>query len=130
MKRLILGIWAVAGVVLLAVGCQSELVSGLIGTKTDGNGNQVIVGSLQTVAVSTQGKLQELGLSVVRTDEAGAVRLSCTNRTGGRFNLVLTSERTYQGVEQTRVRLEWHEGRDDQLGVQVLAHVQKQSTGR
>jgi hypothetical protein len=130
MKRLILGTWAVAGMVILAAGCQNELVSGLIGTKTDANGDQVLVGSLQTVALSTQGSLQRVGVSVVRTDQQGAVRLACTNQKGGHFTFVLTSERNYQAAEQTRMRLEWQDGRDDQFGLYILALVAREASSR
>jgi hypothetical protein len=127
MTRASLGIWTGAGLALLLAGCSmNDLVSGLVGVQAGPGGDRVVYASLETVSRNTEGSLRELGLVVRRTDDAGVVRFACTNRAGGHFTVVLTKEQNYQG-ERVRVRLDWQDGRDEQAGLQVLAHVEKQA---
>jgi hypothetical protein len=127
MTRASLKTWAVAGALVLLAGCSPiEYFSGLFATAPGADGDRVVVGSLKVVADDTQGHLQQLGLAVERTERAGAIYLTSKTRAGGSFTVVLTSEQSPQG-ERTRVRLDWKDGRDDQFGLQVLTHVEKQS---
>ena len=127
MTRASLGVWAGAGLAILLTGCSAnELVSGLLVGRTGPDGERIVYGSLEAVAQSTQGTLTQLGLVVNRKDEVGVVRLASTTRSGAHFDLVLTSERTYQG-ERVHVRFEWQDRRDDEAAVQILAQLGKQA---
>jgi hypothetical protein len=118
------GVYVGGLLLLLLAGCSGNaFLAGLVGLETTPTGDTVIVGSLEVVAADVQKKLEKFGLIVSRTEEAGVARLTCATRSGARFQLILMREQTYQGDEQVRFRLEWLEGRDDQLAVQVLAAV-------
>jgi hypothetical protein len=104
-----IGLW-LAGVfgVLLAgiVGCSTLDSLGLNLTQTSTPGQErVVVGSLESVAETTQGSLQQLGIATVLTHEGEDLRISYKTSTGDKFSLLLIRVRTPQG-ERTRIRIE------------------------
>jgi hypothetical protein len=111
-------------VVLLAAGCQG--LSGSLLQIFSPDGDQVFAGSLETVAQSTKSSLQRFGCSVMESNEAGALRLSCVTRSQQHFDLVLTAE-SQQSAQVTRIRVEWKDGNDKETVNQVLAQVSAQS---
>jgi hypothetical protein len=121
MKRASLGVCAC--VVLWATGCADSKVAGLFLAQGAGpGGDRVVVGSLDAVAGSTQTTLTNLGLHAISSREGDAIRITSTTKTGASFTLVLTREPTKQG-EQTRIKLEWSNGRDEAAGVNILSEV-------
>jgi hypothetical protein len=128
MKTAILGGLVGACVGLVLAGCSpNELIQGLATVGQGSNGDRDVVGSLEVVAQNTQNSLTQLGLNVTRTDKGGAVYLTSASRSGNRFTLVLTQVRSYQGTK-THIHLEWQDAHDDQFGLQLMSHVEKQGT--
>lgn len=128
MIRAMLAVCAGAGLALLA-GCANTSFTGMFFAQNDlATGDGVVVGKLDDVALSTQAKLQRLGLQVAMTREGEAIHLSSATRGGATFKLILTREMTPQG-EQTRIKLKWGNGYDRAAAVQILAEVAPK-TGR
>jgi hypothetical protein len=110
---------------LILAGCANVDVAGLfLAQKTGANGDRVVAGSLEAVATSTQASLSSLGLHAVSTRKGEAIHITSTTKNGASFTLILTRDQTRAG-EQTRIRLEWGNGRDDEAGVQILSEVSK-----
>jgi hypothetical protein len=125
MIRVMLAFCAVTGLALAFTGCsnlnffaQGELA----------NGDGLVVGKVQDVAVSVQARLTRLGFNVVLTQQGEAIHLTSTTKTGARFTLVLTREMTPQG-EQTRIKLQWGSGYDRDAAVLILGEIMPK-TGR
>jgi len=110
---------AASAVVLLALGgCTlEEFRVNVLGLSTDSNGH-VVTGSLETVAGSTRGTLQQMGLFVTSNQVGDTIRLTSSTRTGRQFTLVLRRQKTDQG-EQTRVSIEWLKDRDDAFWLEL-----------
>jgi hypothetical protein len=114
---------------LFLAGCAGSNVAGVFFAQTAGpDGDRVVAGSLEAVANSTQAALSRLGLEAVATPKGEAVHITSKTKSGAGFTLVLTREQTRQG-EQTRVRLQWADGHDDQAGVQILSEVSAKAKG-
>src|SRR5262249_39264763 len=129
MTRASLAVCAGVALALSLTGCAGTNMAGLFFAQTTGpDGDRVVAGSLETVAVSTQEALTRLGLHAAATRQGEAIHVTGKTKAGASFTIVLTREQTRQG-EQTRVRLQWGEGRDDQAGVQILAEVAGKAKG-
>jgi hypothetical protein len=119
-KRLIC---ASAFLLLCLAGCASIDYASLFFLQSDGAGrDRVMAGSLETVAQTTQSKLNELGFVATQSRQGDTIRIASKTATGNRFALVLTKEKGKDG-EQTRVRLEWEGTGDDQTGFQILSQL-------
>ncbi len=112
-------------VCLLAVliGCKSAELGGLLAV------NQAVlsgvyVGSPAEAALSVQASLEKLNLkaSLEQDSQGSAYYLTCKTKNGARFKVVLTSDKS-SGTEQTHVRLDWLDARDDSFGLHLLADV-------
>jgi hypothetical protein len=129
MIRASLAIWAGAGLALFAAGCAGTNMAGLFFAQSTGpNGERVVAGSLETVATGAQATLSQLGLHAVVTRQGEAIHISSRTKNGANFTLVLTREQTKPG-EQTHIRLQWGDGRDDEAGVQILSEVTAKARG-
>lgn len=116
------GLVCAAALLLAAVaGCKNvDFDLSFFGASADGG--QVITGSVNEVSLSFTAALRRAGLQVTAQQEREGVRLVSSTRTGKRFAIVLTKEMQGQ-VEQTRVRAEWTDGKDDQLWFDVMQQV-------
>jgi hypothetical protein len=105
-------------------GCSSFDVTSLVTFKTDSLGRErVMQGSLEAVAESTQSTLTQMGFAANVNRKSETVRISSKTAAGAAFTFVLTRVKNEQG-EQTRVRIEWDNARDDNLGLELLAKLE------
>ncbi len=86
---------------------------------------EVYVGPVDAVAASLQDSMNRLGLAVAMTRDAAAVKLRGTTQAGRSFTVVLTQEQN-GGTVLTRMRIEWDNGRDDDMHQKIVASVQAQ----
>jgi hypothetical protein len=109
---------------LLLAGCQGNggILTGFLQQGPDG---QVVAGSLENVTMNTQGTLSRLGLIAVSTREGDAIRIKSKTKTGEEFSLLLTREKTPQGGEQTRIRVEGAVKVGDDLHVSLMSDLTK-----
>jgi len=118
-----------AGLTLLAIaGCDSAQLAGLLELQSSADGqDHYIVASLDTVSQSAQDTLSHMGMKATATREGETIRLVSQTESGRRFTLVLTRE-VLNGVERTRARIEWADGKEDQgvaelwLALEGLGH--------
>jgi hypothetical protein len=107
---------------LLLTGCTLDSFT-LKYHQGDAGKDRVIAGSLDSVAVSTQGMLRDLGFTAVASQDGQVVRLTCTNSKGARF-YVLLSRVENQGEERTHVQIKWEKNADDHLVFQLLTQLE------
>ena len=88
-----------------------------------GSHEQVIAGSLSSVATSTQNSLQRLGMFVNATPEGDDIRLDVRTKAGEQFKVVLTRVTSDAG-ERTRVRIEGGTSTHEQTVFRVLSEVE------
>lgn len=86
-------------------------------------GDRVISGSLDTVAESTRASLERVGLAATISRQGETVYIASMSRTGAKFTFVLTRETGKDG-EQTRIRVNWEKGSDEQTVFQVLSGIE------
>ncbi len=111
------------GLLFLSMGCANMDIRGLLALKTDPTtGEQVVVGKLESVALSTQKALRGLGLKAVATPVGEAIHIQSETQTGAKFKLLLTRVETPQG-ERTRIHLVWEGKGEDKVGAMILATV-------
>jgi hypothetical protein len=103
----------------LVLGCTPEFLN-LSFQRSGPRREQVVQGSLESVATTTQGVLRQSGLQVEAKPDGESVRLSSQTSNGQKFELVLTRQKTPQG-ESTRVRIEWEKDADEQLWFQLIS---------
>ena len=87
------------------------------------DGDRVLAGSLESVSRSTQASLSELGLLASTTRIGDTVRIDSKSRSGYHFTLVLTRAKSDAG-QQTRVHIEWKDGKDEQEGFAILSQLE------
>ncbi len=112
------------GLVLALTGCQLTDFS-LLAVMQGPGPDHIAAGSLETVSVSLQDSLHQLGLFTQSKRDGDTVRITASKaELGGqkRFTLVLTRHKTEQG-ESTRIRIEWQNAADAELEAQILARV-------
>ena len=121
----ILAICAGSLIAALAVGCENlDKVSSFFTVDAEVTpNNRVINAPLEQVSVTTQTQLTSLGYAATVTKQGEEVRISSKNSLGYKFTVVLTSIKGKDG-EQTRARMEWEGGRDDQTGMLILARLE------
>ena len=107
---------------LLLTGCTLDSLT-VKYRQGDAGRDRVIAGSLDSVAMSTQGMLRDLGFTAVASQEGQTVRLTCTNSHGARF-YVLLSKIENQGEERTRVQVKWEKNADEHLTFQLLTQLE------
>jgi hypothetical protein len=114
---------AASAVALALAGCVPEFLRiNLFSQKSTEKGDRIVSGSLDAVTKSAHGALTTLGVRVVETRDAGEVRLAgMVGQT--HFCMVLMSEKSLRG-EQTRIRIEWDDARDDHFLPQVLSLIE------
>jgi hypothetical protein len=115
---------------LFLAGCGSldSFGRGFLGLQSSPGGGLVVAGSLQTVSQSAQDTLNGMGLMAIVNRDGDTVYVSGRSAKGAHFRLVLTEDRS-QSVRQTRVGIEWQDGKDDELAVQILAALGAQAVG-
>ena len=117
----ILAICAGSLIAALAVGCENFDKMGSYFT-VDAEvtpSNRVINAPVEQVLITTQSKLSSLGYAATVTRQGEEIRVSAKTSHGFKFTVVLTSIKG-KDVEQTRARMEWEGGRDDQTGMLIL----------
>ena len=125
MARASLSVCTLVGFTLLLAGCASTDVAGLLMFKNTGqNGDRVIAGNVQAVALTTTTSLARFGMKATMTPKGNDVWISSQTVAGAKFNMILTSEKTVLGGERTHIRIQWESQRDEQTGTQVLADVE------
>ena len=78
--------------------------------------------------MNTQETLSRLRFMAVTTREGDAIRIKSKTKAGDDFSLVLTREKTPQGVEQTRMRVEGAIKAGDDLHVSLMSELTKTAT--
>ena len=116
------GIVCATGLGLLCLaGCESTQLTGFFALKGDASGqDRFVAASLDSVAQSAQVALSNMGMTAVVNRQGETVRIASKTARGALFTLVLSRE-TANGVERTRARIEWADGKEDQVGIQLLA---------
>ncbi len=123
MKRASLLVCAAGGMVFLMAGCTPDIGGFLFARSDPVTGERVVVGSMETVAMSTKNTLTRLGLSAVVTNVGQEIHIASQTRRGARFEFILSREQTSQG-ERTHIRMHWLDNRDDQ-GVEILSELDR-----
>ena len=109
----------------MLIGCSTMNFAGLFALQSSDQGkDRVIAGSVESAAQTTRASLQLLGLNADIQRDGDNLRVLSQTASGKRFALILTHE-SGAGGEQTRVQLEWLEGKDDPAGVQILAGIDR-----
>jgi hypothetical protein len=116
------GIVCAAGLVVVGlVGCQSNQLTGFFALQSDSNGRErVVAASVDSVRQSAQATLAGMGMVANVSKQGDTVRIASKTARGTAFTLVLDRQMV-SGMEHTRARIEWADGREDQVGTQVLA---------
>lgn len=115
-------------VILLALlGCDPEGRLNFLVLESDRRANErVISGSIESVSKSVQASLNALGMTAQVTRQGDTIYVASSTRTGDKFKFVLKKEKGGT-VEQTRIRIDWESGRDDQMGFQILSMLEGQA---
>jgi hypothetical protein len=115
------GITCAAGFMLLVLaGCESTQLAGFFGMSDAGGQDHVVAASVDSVAQSAQVTLRDMGMAATVSKQGDTVRVASKTARGTQFTLVLNRELA-GGVERTRARIEWADGKEDQIGVQLFA---------
>lgn len=115
------------GLLILGLaGCASLESFNLLLQSTASGRDRLVSGSPQSVSLATQATLNQLGLTAVVNEQAGAIRISSATRTGQRFLILLTRIEKEQS-ERTRVHIEWEGTGDEQTGFQILSQLEVQT---
>ena len=85
--------------------------------------DHVIAGPQASVASSTQGALEQIGLNVVPTWDKDDVHLNTYTKSGQQLTVVVSRQQTDEG-EHTRLRFEWEGIADENLETQILNHIE------
>jgi hypothetical protein len=89
------GLCALALVCLAFAGCKTfDFNLQWFQTGPTPGGDRVITGSLESVALSTEGTLSRLGLVAKSTRKGEAIYIASSTITGAKFTLVLTREKS------------------------------------
>ncbi|CAN5566335.1 hypothetical protein BH10PLA2_BH10PLA2_23620 [soil metagenome] len=109
-----------------AAGCDSlHTVSGYLAMDAETSSkDRVINAQIDQVASKTQVTLTNLGYVATVNRQGEEYRIASKNSYGDKFAVVLTSIKTKDG-EQTKARIDWEGGRDDQTGFLILAQLEK-----
>jgi hypothetical protein len=109
----------------LAIGCENlDKVGSFFAVDAEVTpSNRVISASLEQVSGTTQTILSSLGYAAAVTRQGEEIRVSTKNSLGYKFTIILTSIKGKDG-EQTRARIEWEGGRDDQTGMLILTKLE------
>jgi hypothetical protein len=126
----------VGGVVLLfLMGCAGQQFVGFGLFQSANGGEYTVAGSAESVALTMQANLRQLGLSADVTQQGEDIRVASKTRNGDKFALVLKHVKSQNGevppsaeMGLTRVRFEWENGPDEQTRTHVLASLNVQST--
>jgi hypothetical protein len=108
------------------IGCKSSELSGFLALQ-QAESSQIVVGTPNEVALSVKTSLEKLSLKVEASeqgDQGNAYYLTCRTKSGARFKLVLTRDKSGT-AEQTHIRLDWLDARDATFGLHLLADVKK-----
>ncbi len=122
MRKTTLGLCAGAWVLLLAAGCASSDVAGMLSLQSGGD-DRVVSGSLDTVAKSTTARLQALHLDAQVTRNGEAFHITSKAPNGSRFKLVLTSEKV-GSEERTKIKMEWLDKREENVARYILSSLE------
>ncbi len=121
----------VGGVVLLfLMGCAGQQIAGFGLFQSANGGAYTVPGSAESVALTLQANLRQLGLSADVTQQGEDIRVASKTRNGDKFALVLKHLKSPNGEDpsSTLVRFEWANGPDEQTETHVLASLNVQST--
>ena len=122
------GICALGLILFFLIGCTApDSLNFLYLQNNPKAGDRVIAGSLDTVSHTLQASLSDLGMAAEVTKKGDDFFIASKTATGARFTLVLTKDKT-KDREQTRVRIEWENGKDEQMGFQILSQVEARLT--
>jgi hypothetical protein len=111
---------------LLVTGCKTLDSFNFLFLQNDNRGNErVIVASLDSVSQSIQANLGQLGMAANVSRKGDTIYIASKTLTGTKFTFVLVKEKSKAG-EQTRVYIEWENGKDDQMGLQILGQIEAQ----
>src|SRR5262245_30444380 len=122
MTRTRIGLCAGGWVLLLAVGCASFDGAALFGFKGDSN-ELLVEGSLEAVAQSRCDQLKRLGLKAELSKNGEAFYINSETYNQVRVTLVFTREKTGD-TERTRIRLQWADRSDGDMGKQILTRLE------
>lgn len=112
---------------LVLVGCDTEGKLNFLVLESDRRASErVISGSIDSVSKSVQASLNQLGMTAQATRQGDTIFISSCTKTGDKFKFVLKKDKSGT-TEQTRIRIDWDSGRDDQMGFQILSMLEGQA---
>jgi hypothetical protein len=121
-------ICALGLILFFLIGCTApDSLSFLYLQNGSKGGDRVIAASVDTVSHSLQASLSDLGMVAEVSKKGDDILIASKTATGTRFTLVLTKDKT-KDREQTRVRIEWENGKDEEMGFQILSQVESRLT--
>jgi hypothetical protein len=130
MKRASLAVGALGGLMLLLIGCKSfDLGLDMALSGADAAANvRLIDGSPDVVALDLQKTLKNTGYEAVIVKTDSTVVLETKSTAGLRFSLILKSQPSPNGREQTHVSMVWLDNRNDQqTSVKVFSEIDRQT---
>jgi hypothetical protein len=108
---------------VLAAGCTApDSFNFLLMQSSPKAGDRVLAASVDSVAQSLQASLTQLGMEVNATRKGDTVYVASRTTSGTKFTFVLTRLKGKES-EQTRVRIEWEDGKEEEMGGQILARL-------
>jgi hypothetical protein len=122
----ILAICAGSLIAVAAVGCENfDKMSAFFAIEPEVSpSNRVINAPLEQVSMTTQAQLTSLGYAATVNKTGEEVHISTKNSHGYKFDVILSSIKGKDGSEQTRARIEWEGGRDDETGMLLLSRLE------
>lgn len=117
----VLAIGAACVLVLHNAGCENmDKVSGFFNAEVEpSTSNRVVDAPLDHVSAKVQTTMSSLGYAANTSRQGEETRISAKNSNGAKLTVVLTGIKGKDG-EQTRARIEWEGGRDEQTGILIL----------
>ena len=121
------GSCAIGIVLLLLAGCSvPEFFNAYFVQGTDGGGDRVVAGSVESVSQTTQGALRTLGMRADVMQDGTDVRIASKTSQGNGFVMVLSRVQNEKG-ESTKVHMEWEKNADQQTGGKIFTEIDAQS---
>jgi hypothetical protein len=121
-------LWAASLLLGAVSGCTLDSTSLNVFAATSEH-EQVISGSVQSVASSAEGKLLAMNVFVNKTKEGDSIRLSSCTKAGNKFALVFNRVKG-PNSEQTRINIEWEDKADLDFWLQFVEDVANAQLGQ
>jgi hypothetical protein len=117
----VLAVGAACVLILHGAGCENmDKVSGYFMVDPEPSAqNRLVNAPLDQVSAKVQSSMSSLGLAANTSKQGEEVRISAKESNGVKLTVVLTAIKGKDG-DQTRARIEWDGGRDEQTAMLIL----------